>query len=137
MTVAVSRWQQFITENLLQSNLFSGVCLISNQKEVIYAYGTLKAIDKTGIEQLNVFASRKSEESSAFLKLHLSAAARTFNFRVYYRTHISVYATTTGNQSGLTISRLPHGIFVTMFQKPTVSHKAITLVEGFTDKLRC
>ncbi|CAG5127383.1 unnamed protein product [Candidula unifasciata] len=135
MTVTVPKWQQFITESLLQSHLFSGLCLISNQNEVIYDYGTLKYIDKTDTKQLNMFVNKNTQETTACF--HLGVAGRTFHFRIYYRTHVSIYATASGNQCGLTISKLPHGIFVTMFQKPTMSHKAITLVEDFTDRLRC
>uniref|UniRef100_A0A0B7A1T5 Uncharacterized protein n=1 Tax=Arion vulgaris TaxID=1028688 RepID=A0A0B7A1T5_9EUPU len=66
----------------------------------------------------------------------ISTILSRVTFRVYYRTCVSVYATTSGSHSSLTVSKLGHGVFVALFSKPVIAHKAIVLVEEFTNKLR-
>ncbi|XP_005093764.1 uncharacterized protein LOC101859084 isoform X2 [Aplysia californica] len=132
-----STWETFVSDNLLDSNLFSGVCLLSNQRDVIFSHGSLTKLSQAEIDQF--FQSFSCGETDpCYRSFHLSAgkAQGSESYKIYYRTHISLYATSAGNRSGLTVSKLEQGIFLTLFHKPVLPQRAISVVERFTGMLR-
>jgi len=130
-------WETFIFDKLLKKNLCSGVCLLSNQKSVIYAQGDLSKLSAQEICQFfDSFTCGSSKPCHRSLNLYLERVGKEENFKIYYRTHISLYATSTGNRSCLTVSRCQHGIFLSLFHKPVDFYKAISAVETFTGMLR-
>ncbi|GFO35435.1 hypothetical protein PoB_006194000 [Plakobranchus ocellatus] len=134
--VEKATWDQFVSEHLLQTGIFSGLALVAVNGNIVYSYGCLNSLDKEEVSQfLAVFGC--SQERATILKLNLGQEnlVKT-TFRIYHQNHISMYATSAGNQKGITLSRLPQGIFITVFGKPALPHQAICAVEKFSERLR-
>lgn len=130
-------WEIFVFDNLLKSDLFSGVCLLSNQGNIIYSHGHLTKLKQTETQQFfHSFNCGTFEPCHRSFNLSLKREGKQESFKIYYRTHISLYATSAGNRSGLTVNKCQHGIFLTLFHKPVDFFKAISAVETFTGMLR-
>ncbi|XP_025105807.1 uncharacterized protein LOC112571189 isoform X2 [Pomacea canaliculata] len=137
---AAPSWDEFVTEHLLQSGLFSGVCLLSPQGESIYTYGSLQHLFKDDAQQfLRAFRtiSKKAEEETIQKGFHLSLDLSLKNkvFKIYHKTYTSIYSVSTDNQMGLLVSKLPYAVMVCVYSSPVTSAKAVKQLEYFCDKM--
>jgi len=128
-------WDKLVSENLLNSNLFSGVCLLSNEKTDIYSWGNLTQLSQVDIATcFAIFCN--SESCGSFSVTVVDDKEQIESFNIYHKTHISIYGTSTGKKCGIIVSRLQHGLLVATFTNRVQSHQAISAVERFTGMLR-
>ncbi|KAL4238907.1 hypothetical protein ACF0H5_003614 [Mactra antiquata] len=131
-------FEQFISENLIKSNLISGSLLLSKQGHVMYKYGDLKNLSQENIAQLLGLFDRVSDtESYADKDVNLSSSkGRKIKYKVYHKTFSSMYATSSEGNGGLTVCNLPYGVLVCTYDSHTRVGEAVKAIEYFCDIMR-
>lgn len=135
----VSSWDEFLRDNLLQSNLFCGVCLISQLGEVVHTYRQLQNFTEKDTQQfLLAFrtTSQTAEQEVVQRGFVLRQGAKSTSFKIYTKTYCSIYCTSSDKKQGLIISRIPYGILICLYIYPVTAAKAVKEAELFCDKLR-
>ncbi|XP_069116057.1 uncharacterized protein [Argopecten irradians] len=130
----VPTWDQLITGQLLRYNLVSGVLLLTRHGQPAYTYGELEINPLMEESKPFIQAFRQTPQSDTFAVQFKNG--QKVNFKVYKRSHCSIYATSGGNRDGLMICNLPHGVMLCTYHLPVQSGQVITVVERFCDILR-
>ncbi|KAL8617602.1 hypothetical protein ACOMHN_033148 [Nucella lapillus] len=137
---AVPAWEEYVKDHLLNSNLFCGVCLLSQHGEIVYTFGQLHTLPQGEAKQfVNAFKATSAAANEEQVQRGFSVTStghRTAHFKIYSKTFCSIYGTSSDNRLGLTVNKLPYGVLVCLHAYPVTAARAVKQVELFCDKLR-
>lgn len=132
-------WNELLRTNL-ELELLDGLAVITHHGILVEKSGRLKAVPDSFWRYFNnlfKFSDPEHDQRICSKGIQLETKEGPVCYKIYLKTHTSIYGVSEDGCFGIIISNLPYGKLIALYDMQLPSNsKAIQSVEKFCDKLR-